>query len=275
MRVLLDTHAFLWFQTGDRRLSRGARAAVEAEDAELVVSAAIVWEVHQGQSWAASPLGSRRALHRREDLPGHRHAPSSEHAGGVEQIWMKQHRAPSSKRRSAASCGRTPSIRHRREQRQQPRSRHAGLPLRAVGARRRRREVAAEGRRLRKHERAVFAALGARASRTRRSHDRRRAQVHSSCGVERARQRLCAGRDRRLHRRRSHQWLRRGEAAVVSQPRRRESRSAARGARSRDHAHGEHARRRADGFRRQDFADRLQGRRAEPVARQLLRLDRV
>ena len=50
---------------------------------------------------------------------------------------------------------------------------------------------------------------------------------------------------------------------------------AARRARSRDHAHGQHARRRADGLRREDLADRLQGRRAESPAGELLRVDRV
>ncbi|PYR16816.1 MAG: PIN domain nuclease [Acidobacteria bacterium] len=45
MRLLLDTHALLWFQAGDRRLSRAARRAIEADGAELVVSAATVWEM--------------------------------------------------------------------------------------------------------------------------------------------------------------------------------------------------------------------------------------
>lgn len=45
MRLLLDTHALLWFQAGDRRLSRTARRAIEADEAELVVSAATVWEM--------------------------------------------------------------------------------------------------------------------------------------------------------------------------------------------------------------------------------------
>ena len=45
MKLLLDTHALLWFQAGDRRLSRAARAAIEAEDAELLLSAATVWEL--------------------------------------------------------------------------------------------------------------------------------------------------------------------------------------------------------------------------------------
>lgn len=45
MTLLLDTHALLWFQSGDRRLSRAARVAIEAEDAVRLVSAATVWEM--------------------------------------------------------------------------------------------------------------------------------------------------------------------------------------------------------------------------------------
>jgi PIN domain nuclease of toxin-antitoxin system len=45
VKLLLDTHALLWFQAGDRRLSRAARAAMESPDAELLVSAASVWEM--------------------------------------------------------------------------------------------------------------------------------------------------------------------------------------------------------------------------------------
>ena len=45
MTLLLDTHAFLWFVTGDSRLSRIARAAIEREDARLHLSAASVWEM--------------------------------------------------------------------------------------------------------------------------------------------------------------------------------------------------------------------------------------
>ena len=45
MKLLLDTHALLWFQAGDRRMSRTARRAIESGDAELLVSAATVWEM--------------------------------------------------------------------------------------------------------------------------------------------------------------------------------------------------------------------------------------
>jgi len=43
MKLLLDTHAFLWFVTGDKRLSRRARRAIESE--EPLLSAASVWEM--------------------------------------------------------------------------------------------------------------------------------------------------------------------------------------------------------------------------------------
>ena len=45
LRVLLDTHAFLWWLDGDRRLSRRARALIEDEGTEVFVSAATAWEI--------------------------------------------------------------------------------------------------------------------------------------------------------------------------------------------------------------------------------------
>lgn len=45
MKLLLDTHALLWFAAGDRRLSRRARAAMERNDAELHISTVSVWEM--------------------------------------------------------------------------------------------------------------------------------------------------------------------------------------------------------------------------------------
>ena len=45
MRVLLDTHPFLWFMAGDAQLSQKAREAMSDEKAELFLSAASVWEM--------------------------------------------------------------------------------------------------------------------------------------------------------------------------------------------------------------------------------------
>jgi len=45
VRLLVDTHPFLWFVAGDTRLSRAARRAIEASDGAWWLSAASVWEV--------------------------------------------------------------------------------------------------------------------------------------------------------------------------------------------------------------------------------------
>ncbi len=45
MRILLDSHALVWFLNGDRRCSPRAREAIESVDAEVHVSAASAWEI--------------------------------------------------------------------------------------------------------------------------------------------------------------------------------------------------------------------------------------
>jgi len=45
MRLLLDTHAFLWWVTDDERLGPAARRAVAEPDNEVFVSAASAWEI--------------------------------------------------------------------------------------------------------------------------------------------------------------------------------------------------------------------------------------
>jgi PIN domain nuclease of toxin-antitoxin system len=45
VRLLLDTHAFLWWLDGDRRMRPKARALVADEGNEVYVSAASVWEI--------------------------------------------------------------------------------------------------------------------------------------------------------------------------------------------------------------------------------------
>lgn len=45
MRLLLDTHALLWWFTNDERLSPPARAAIADEANQIFVSAASAWEI--------------------------------------------------------------------------------------------------------------------------------------------------------------------------------------------------------------------------------------
>ncbi|HMO58211.1 MAG TPA: type II toxin-antitoxin system VapC family toxin [Roseiflexaceae bacterium] len=45
MRLLLDTHSFLWFVTDDPRLTTSAKQVIEDIDTELFLSMASVWEM--------------------------------------------------------------------------------------------------------------------------------------------------------------------------------------------------------------------------------------
>jgi len=45
VRLLLDTHCFLWMQAAPGKFSRSARAIVEDTDNELLLSAASSWEI--------------------------------------------------------------------------------------------------------------------------------------------------------------------------------------------------------------------------------------
>ena len=44
-RLLLDTHAFLWWLEGSSRLAAGARSSIADPHNEIVVSAASIWEI--------------------------------------------------------------------------------------------------------------------------------------------------------------------------------------------------------------------------------------
>jgi PIN domain nuclease of toxin-antitoxin system len=45
MRLLLDTHAFLWFIGGDGSLSERARSLIQEADNEVLISIATLWEI--------------------------------------------------------------------------------------------------------------------------------------------------------------------------------------------------------------------------------------
>lgn len=62
MRLLLDTHAFLWWYEGNRRMSLPARQAVDDDSNQVLVSAASAWEIatkHRlGKLPSADPIAS-------------------------------------------------------------------------------------------------------------------------------------------------------------------------------------------------------------------------
>ena len=45
MRLLLDTHTFLWFIGGDAKLSGYARQSIETAENERLLSVASLWEM--------------------------------------------------------------------------------------------------------------------------------------------------------------------------------------------------------------------------------------
>jgi PIN domain nuclease of toxin-antitoxin system len=61
VRLLLDSHAFLWFILGDQRLSDRARLAIAAADTDVLISPATLWEmaikVRLGKYTLPEPFG--------------------------------------------------------------------------------------------------------------------------------------------------------------------------------------------------------------------------
>ncbi len=45
MRLLLDTHAFIWWFSGDSRLSIPARQTIADDSNNILISAAAAWEI--------------------------------------------------------------------------------------------------------------------------------------------------------------------------------------------------------------------------------------
>ena len=96
MRVLLDTHALIWWLAGDDRLSRSARATIADESNEVFVSAASAWEIstkHRlGKLDGAGPLAVdfAREIHAQGFTP----LPISLAHGQIAGALVSEHRDP-------------------------------------------------------------------------------------------------------------------------------------------------------------------------------------
>ena len=64
--MLLDTHAFLWWLTDDKRLPQSARRAIEDEDNDILISAASAWEIATKHRIGKLPTADTVA----PDIPG-------------------------------------------------------------------------------------------------------------------------------------------------------------------------------------------------------------
>ena len=85
MRLLLDTHAFLWWLDDNPTLSANARSAIRNPENEVYVSAATAWEIAIKKKLGKlkAPAGLAR------ELDSHNFAPLSisfEHALAVETL---------------------------------------------------------------------------------------------------------------------------------------------------------------------------------------------
>ena len=69
-RLLLDTHAFLWWLDGDRRLNVAMRRLILDDANEILVSAASVWEITTKARLGKLPGAAAVAA----DVPGCAHA---------------------------------------------------------------------------------------------------------------------------------------------------------------------------------------------------------
>ena len=67
MRLLLDTHALLWWLTDDPQLSRIARSAIADPANEVLVSAASAWEIATKHRLGTLPMGGE-VLSRLDEL---------------------------------------------------------------------------------------------------------------------------------------------------------------------------------------------------------------
>lgn len=67
MKVLLDTHALLWWLAGDERLSLRARAVISEDTSVVLVSAASAWEIatkfRLGKLPGAAAVAAELAVH--------------------------------------------------------------------------------------------------------------------------------------------------------------------------------------------------------------------
>jgi PIN domain nuclease of toxin-antitoxin system len=70
VRVLLDTHALIWFAFDDPRLSEASRRVVLSFDNEVVVSAASAWELTTKVRLGKLPVAAKFAYDFRAKVKG-------------------------------------------------------------------------------------------------------------------------------------------------------------------------------------------------------------
>ena len=72
MKFLLDTHIFLWFITGDKRLSTPASSLIRNPQNEVYLSAASVWEIVVKHQLGKLPLPAPPEIYIPKQRQNHR-----------------------------------------------------------------------------------------------------------------------------------------------------------------------------------------------------------
>ena len=96
MRLLLDTHAFLWFIAGDARLSADSREAIRDPNNEVFFSVVSLWEAIVKHGLGKLPLPEPPELYLPQQRERHRIAPLPLDEASVAQLAQlpKVHRDP-------------------------------------------------------------------------------------------------------------------------------------------------------------------------------------
>lgn len=86
MKILLDTHIFLWFISGDSRLSTPVREAVQNTDNKVYLSVVSVWEVIVKYQLGKLPLPEQPKTYLPKQRELHQIASLSLHESSVAQL---------------------------------------------------------------------------------------------------------------------------------------------------------------------------------------------
>jgi PIN domain nuclease of toxin-antitoxin system len=96
VRLLLDTHALLWWWTDDPQLSAVARAAIAEERNIVMVSAASVWEIATKHRLGKLAIGAvaLKQLHALVEGDGFQHLPITWQHSLLAGSFAQTHRDP-------------------------------------------------------------------------------------------------------------------------------------------------------------------------------------
>ncbi|NIJ07511.1 PIN domain nuclease of toxin-antitoxin system [Sphingomonas vulcanisoli] len=96
MRILLDTHAIIWWLLGDPRLSPVAEAAIQQGDRSVFVSAASGWEIATKVGSGRMPSMAARISSFINDVldDGFLHLPVEQHHGITGGRFESRHKDP-------------------------------------------------------------------------------------------------------------------------------------------------------------------------------------